>query len=68
MRISERDAQGERDIYDSECMARDVVDAIDATMNAEIGETFERGHDHAFNVVTPHGRRFLITVSESHRP
>ena len=66
MRISERDAQAERDIYDSGCMARDVADAIDATMNAEIGETFERGYDHAFNVVTPHGRRFLITVTESH--
>ena len=50
--------------YDSEAMSADIADAINDTMNAEIGETFSLGDGHAFNVVTPSDRKFLVTVTE----
>jgi len=52
--------------YDSESMAGDIADAIDESFSAEIGETFTRGDGFAFNVVTPGGKKFLVTVKEMH--
>jgi hypothetical protein len=50
--------------YDSEAMAEDVAGAISDAMNAEIGEIFNRTPGHAFSLVTPHGLKFTITVTE----
>ena len=68
MRNSDREAY-DPESYDSEAMAADIVDAIDSTIYAEVGETFHRAAEpglgsHAFNIVTPRGRKFLVTVTQ----
>jgi hypothetical protein len=53
-------------IYDSEAMAADVADAVNQVFtSAEVGELFSRGNDsHAFNLVTPGGQKFLVTITQ----
>ena len=58
-------------VHDSEEMAADIAGAADNMWGAEAGEMFSRGYDaHAFNVVTPAGREFLVTVQDvtQHHP
>jgi hypothetical protein len=55
--------------YDSEAMALDIADAIGDTFGVEIGEIYARHAEpgqgsHAFSLVTPGERKFLITVTE----
>lgn len=54
--------------YDSEAMAADIAGAIGEAMNAEIGETYSRSYGHAFNLVTPRGLKFTVTVTEEENP
>lgn len=50
--------------YGSEEMANDIIDVMDDSFNAEIGDVYITDHGHAFNVTTPNGRKFLIAVVE----
>jgi hypothetical protein len=57
--------------YDSEALASDIANVAGDMWNVEVGEMFDRdrgsrlGADsHAFSVVTPSERKFLVTVTE----
>jgi hypothetical protein len=55
--------------YDSEAMAHDAAEAIGDMWGVEIGEIFSRAAEpglgsHAFNIVTPSDRKFLVTFTE----
>ncbi len=54
--------------YDSEAMAADIADAIGEAINAEISETYSRSYGHAFNLVTPRGLKFTVTVTQEENP
>jgi hypothetical protein len=63
-----------REAYDSESIAEDIADAIDAAMNSyyelsEVFQTAQHGDGHAFMLDTPGAlHRFKVTVTEVAAP